>query len=114
MSVGESVRIAPLADLPDGRGVRVEFGEHRIAIFRIGDDVYALGDRCSHAEASLAEGEVFEGEVECPRHGSTFDLVTGEPRTLPATRPVPVYAAEVVDGDVYLTIDDVISEEVSS
>ncbi len=110
----ETLLVAPLDQFPEGSGLRVEAAGHRIAMFRIGDTVYAVGDRCSHAEASLAEGEVFDTEVECPRHGSTFDLVTGEPRTLPATRPVPVYAAEVVDGDVYLTIDDVISEEVSS
>lgn len=97
-------RLASLADLPEGRGVRVDVAEHRIAVFRIGDDVYALGDRCSHAEASLAEGEVFDLEVECPRHGSAFDLETGRPTTLPATRAVPTYAAEVVDGEVYLCI----------
>lgn len=99
------VRIGRLADLPDGRGVRVEVGEHRIALFRIGESVYALGDRCSHAEASLAEGEVWDGAVECPRHGSEFDLVTGEPSSLPATSPVPVFETSVRDEDVYLSIE---------
>jgi 3-phenylpropionate/trans-cinnamate dioxygenase ferredoxin subunit len=108
-----SFKVAPLDELPDGRGIRVEIGEHRIAMFRIGDAVYAIGDRCSHAEASLSEGEVFDGEVECPRHGSAFDLATGAPQTLPATRPVPVYAVEVVDGDVYVTIEDVVPQEVA-
>ncbi len=98
-----AVRIGPLADLPTGRGVRVEWDEHRVAVFRIGDDVYAIGDRCSHAEASLAEGEVFDREVECPRHGAEFDLTTGEPGSLPATVPVPVYDVALRDGDVYLT-----------
>ena len=100
------VRIAPLDDLPDGRGMRVEVGEHRVALFRIGHDVYAIGDRCSHAEASLAEGEVFDREVECPRHGSEFSLETGEPASLPATRPVPRYETSVVDGDVFLQLPD--------
>jgi 3-phenylpropionate/trans-cinnamate dioxygenase ferredoxin subunit len=99
------VRIGALDDLPDGRGVRVEVGEHRIALFRLDGTVYALGDRCSHAEASLAEGELWDGAVECPRHGSEFDLVTGEPSSLPATSPVPVYATVVRDDDVYLTIE---------
>jgi 3-phenylpropionate/trans-cinnamate dioxygenase ferredoxin subunit len=108
-----SFKVAPLDEFPDGRGIRVEIGEHRIAMFRIDDTVYAIGDRCSHAEASLSEGEVFDGEVECPRHGSAFDLATGYPQTLPATRPVPVYAVEVVDGDVYVTIDDVVPQEVA-
>jgi len=100
------VLIAPLADFPEGSGLRVEVGDHRIAVFRIGDDVYAIGDRCSHAEASLAEGEVFGTEVECPRHGSEFDLLTGDPSSLPATRPVPVFAAAVRDGEVYIEIDE--------
>lgn len=99
------VRIGALADLPDGRGVRVEVGEHRIAVFRMADAVYAIGDRCSHAEASLAEGELWDGAVECPRHGSEFDLVTGEPNALPATSPVPVYETAVRDDAVYLTIE---------
>jgi 3-phenylpropionate/trans-cinnamate dioxygenase ferredoxin subunit len=96
------VRIARFDELPDGRGVKVEVGEHEIAVFRIGDEVHALGDRCSHARASLSEGEVFDGEVECPRHGSPFDLISGEPQALPATAPVRVYRTEVRDGDVYL------------
>ena len=100
-----TVRIAALDELPDGRGVRVDVGEHCIAVFRIGESVYAIGDRCSHAEASLSEGEVFDTDVECPRHGSEFDLVTGVPDSLPATRPVPVYRVSVVDGDVYLALD---------
>ena len=103
--MSERVKIARIDDLPDGRGVRVEVGEDRIAVFRIGAHVYALGDRCSHAEASLAEGEIFDLEVECPRHGSAFDLVTGVPASLPATREVPTYEAMVEDGDVYLMLD---------
>ena len=99
------VKIAPLDQLPDGRGVLVEIGELEIALFRIGDAVYALGDQCSHAKASLSEGEIWDGEVECPRHGSPFDLVTGEPQGLPATAPVPIYAVEVRDGDVYLKLE---------
>jgi 3-phenylpropionate/trans-cinnamate dioxygenase ferredoxin subunit len=102
-----TVEIAPLGDLPDGRGVLVEVGGERIALFRTGESVYALGDRCSHAEASLSEGDLFDGEVECPRHGSPFDLATGEPGALPATTPVPVYPATVRDGVVYLTIEGV-------
>ena len=103
--MSERVLISPLADLPDGGGVRVDVAGHRIALFRVGESVHALGDRCSHAEASLSEGVVYDGIVECPRHGSGFDLVTGKPGLFPATRPVEVYEAEVKDGDVYLTID---------
>jgi 3-phenylpropionate/trans-cinnamate dioxygenase ferredoxin subunit len=54
----------------------------------------------------LAEGEVFGTDVECPRHGSEFDLRTGEPLSLPATRAVPVYEVIIEDGNVYLTLED--------
>jgi 3-phenylpropionate/trans-cinnamate dioxygenase ferredoxin subunit len=102
--MSNAVRIAGLDDLPEGRGMLVEIGPHRIAVFRSGDDVFAIGDRCSHAEASLAEGDVFGREVECPRHGSEFNLETGEPASLPATRPVPVFATSVVDGEVFIDV----------
>jgi 3-phenylpropionate/trans-cinnamate dioxygenase ferredoxin subunit len=101
------VSVGSLADLPDGRGVQVETAGHRIALFRIGDAAYAIGDRCSHAEASLAEGELFDTDVECPRHGSEFSLVTGRPDSLPATRPVPTYVVEVVDGEVFLELEPI-------
>ena len=98
------VQIAPLDQFPNEAGLRVEVGAHRIAMFRVGSEIYAIGDRCSHAEASLAEGEVFDGEVECPRHGAAFDLSSGE--ALPATQQVPIYTVDVDDDVVYLTIDE--------
>ena len=101
------LRVAPLNELPDGRGVRLEVKGHRMALFRMGDEVYAVGDRCSHAEASLAEGELFDTTVECPRHGSEFDLQTGKPTSLPATKPIPVYHVEVREGEVVLQLDAV-------
>ncbi|GMQ85136.1 MAG: non-heme iron oxygenase ferredoxin subunit [Acidimicrobiia bacterium] len=100
------VKVAALDELPDGRGVKVEIGDLEIAVFRTGDEVRAIGDRCSHARASLSEGEIFDGEVECPRHGSPFDLVTGEPQALPATTPVRAFPAQVRDGYVYLTVTE--------
>lgn len=100
------VEVGDLSTLPRERGIRVTVGEKRIAMFRIGDDVYAVGDVCSHAEASLSEGEVFDTEVECPRHGSEFDLATGEPKSLPATRPVPTYEVTVEDNMVFLHLED--------
>ena len=96
--MSERVSLGAVADLPDGRGIRVDYGERRVAVFRIGESLYAIGDRCSHAEASLAEGELFGLDVECPRHGSEFNLETGKPDSFPATKPVPVYEV-VVEGD---------------
>jgi 3-phenylpropionate/trans-cinnamate dioxygenase ferredoxin subunit len=79
----------------------------RVAIIRIGDDVYAVSDTCSHADLSLSEGEVWAEDktIECWRHGSRFDLLTGEPITLPATVPIPVFVASVVDGNVVVDVE---------
>ena len=100
------VEVGRLADLPEGEGRRVDRSGHRVALFRLEDQVYAIGDRCSHAEASLAEGDLFDTEVECPRHGSAFDLTTGVPNALPATKPVPTYDVKVEDGVVMLLLED--------
>jgi 3-phenylpropionate/trans-cinnamate dioxygenase ferredoxin subunit len=104
--MAEWVKITNTGSLPEGRGIRVEAGPHCIALFRTGDAVLAIGDRCSHAEASLSEGDVFDFEIECPRHGATFDLRTGKALSLPATRPVPVYETKTEGGDLYLLLDD--------
>ena len=101
-----TTHVAAFSAFEEGSGVRVDVGEHRVALFRVSDQIYAIGDRCSHAEASLAEGEVFGYDVECPRHGSEFDLRTGEPASLPAIRPVPVYEVSVVDGEVFVEIEE--------
>ncbi len=96
----------PLDDLAPDSAQRVEVQGLDIAIVRVGDDVYAIGDTCSHAEVSLSEGWVEPDDcaVECAAHGAMFDLETGEPLSLPATRPVPVYEVKVVEGVVVLTL----------
>lgn len=104
--MGDWVNIGALDGLSQGQGVRVEIGSDTIAVFRIGDDVYAIGDRCSHAQASLSEGEVFDHDVECPRHGSEFSLETGVPHSLPATVPVPVFETKVEDGSVLVRVGE--------
>jgi len=97
-------RVARLSDLEDGAARCVEVDGERVALVRIGGEVYALADTCSHAEASLSEGWVYaeEREIECPRHGAPFSLTTGEPGAPPATRPVAVYPVTIEDGDVYV------------
>lgn len=107
----QRIEVGPLTDLVDKAGMQVEAAGHRVAVFRIGDDVYAIGDRCSHAEASLAEGELFGTDVECPRHGSEFDITTGKPGSFPATRPVPVYETAIEDGVVFLLVHPVEEDE---
>lgn len=93
-------------ELEPGKARRFDIGEHRIALIRIGDEFYALGDRCSHADFSLSDGDVFEDakEIECWKHGSTFSCLTGEPQILPATRPVPVYEVRVEGDEVKVVL----------
>ena len=97
----------PLEELAPDSARRVEVGGLEIAVVRIGDDVYAIGDTCSHAEVSLSEGwvEPDDWAIECVAHGAMFDLETGEPLSLPATRAVPVYEASVVDGVIVLRLE---------
>ena len=104
--MGDSVRVCGRDDLAPGTARRFDIDGHRIALVRIADDFYAIGDRCSHADYSLSEGEVWEDEceIECPKHGSTFLLTTGEPQTLPATQPVPVFDVQVEGDDVKVVL----------
>ena len=104
--MSERVRALSLSELPEEGAVRVELGGTAVCVARSGGTVYAIGDRCSHAEASLAEGEVWpdECEIECPKHGSAFSLKTGEPFSLPATQPVPTYTVRVDGDDVLVRV----------
>ena len=104
--MGQRVRLCGRDEIKSGDARRFDVDSHRIALVRIGDDFYAIGDRCSHADYSLSEGEVYpeEREIECWKHGSTFSLETGEPQTLPATKPVPVYDVEVEGDDVMVIL----------
>ena len=99
-------RLCKVADVAPGTAKRFDVGKARICLVRIGDDFYAIGDRCSHADISLSEGEVHAEDrtLECWKHGSTFSLLDGQPTCLPATKPVPVYEARVIDGDVEVSL----------
>ena len=104
--MGDMVRLCGRADVEPGSARRFDVAGHRIALVRVGDDFYAIGDRCSHANFSLSEGDVYgdDLEIECWKHGSTFSLVTGEPQSLPATKPVPVYDVTVEGDDVMVVL----------
>jgi 3-phenylpropionate/trans-cinnamate dioxygenase ferredoxin subunit len=100
------VRVCSVGDVEVDSARRFDIEGHRVAVVRIGDDWYAIGDECSHQDYSLSEGEVWpdECEIECPKHGSTFSLKTGDPQSLPATKPVPVYDVRVDGDDVLVTV----------
>jgi len=105
-SAVRTIRLCAVDDLEPGAARRFDIDGHRIALVRIGDDFYAIGDRCSHANFSLAEGEVYpdEREIECWKHGSTFSLVDGRPQSLPATKPVPIYHVSVFGSEVMVDL----------
>ena len=100
-------RLCAVSDVKDAMPVRFDVGAHRICLVRLGDDFYAIGDTCSHADVSLSEGEVDADSkhIECWKHGSCFSLETGIPDVLPATRPVPVYRVSVEGDDVIVEVD---------
>ena len=106
LTVAETIRLCGRDELEPGQARRFDLGARRVALVRVGDDFFALSDRCSHEDYSLSEGEVFEDEceIECWKHGSTFDLRTGEPCSLPATKPVPVYPVKVNGDDVMVEL----------
>lgn len=85
------------SDFSDGTATKVVVDGVAVAVVRVADRFYAIADTCSHASVSLSGGEVWceELQLECPKHGSAFSLITGVPDTLPATQPVAVYDVEV-------------------
>ena len=94
--------VATLEEIPDGGMKQVVVRGEPVGLYRVGEDVYAVHDICTHEEAYLSEGD-FEPddlEVECPLHGSHFNVQSGEVRILPATRPVMTYQVKVEGGRV--------------
>ena len=86
------------ATLVSGKPVRIEKNGESICVARIGDEVFAIDDTCSHSDASLSEGDITDFKIECLLHGAEFDLRTGEALTPPAVMPVKKYSVRV-DGD---------------
>ncbi len=101
------LRIASFADLAPSSAVRVMVEGHPLAVVRIEDDVYVIDDTCTHADVSLSEGTVWddECEIECWKHGTTFSLVTGQPQSLPATKPVRIYTVTRQGDDIFIEWD---------
>jgi 3-phenylpropionate/trans-cinnamate dioxygenase ferredoxin subunit len=87
-----------MSQLQQGKPVKVEKDGKTICVARVGDQVFAVDDTCSHSDASLAEGDVTDFKIECWLHGAEFDLRTGEALTPPAVAPLHTYGVHV-DGD---------------
>ena len=100
------IEVCDRAELGPGEMRLVDHEEYSIGVFNCEGSLYAIEDRCSHDDGPLAEGE-FDAStctVECPRHGSLFDLTTGRPKTLPAFAPVQTFTAAVVDDTITLEV----------
>jgi len=99
------VKACALSDIPEEGAIRVELEGTPICLARSGGEVFAISDLCSHADVSLAEGDIEDGEVECWLHGSRFNLRTGQPSGLPAIKPVATYPVTVEGDDVLVKLE---------
>jgi 3-phenylpropionate/trans-cinnamate dioxygenase ferredoxin subunit len=102
------VKVASLSELPEGGALGVEALGRRIAVARVDGEVYAFADNCSHRDFPLSLGEVDAQArtITCEWHGAAFCLRTGAATCPPATRPIAVYPAKVLDGGVWVEIAD--------
>lgn len=98
--------VCGLDDLTDGEPRKAVVDGVTIAVVLTDGEVFAINDTCSHGAVSLSEGEVEGCHLECWLHGSQFDLRTGQPISLPATDPVPVYPVKVEDGSVLVSVHE--------
>ncbi len=96
---------ARLSDLAEESAIRVELAGRPVCLARSAGEVFAISDVCSHADVALSEGDVEDGKIECWLHGSLFDLRTGQPTGLPATRPVPTFPVTVEGDDVLVQME---------
>ena len=108
MTSATTITVCSAAELAEGEMRLVEADGQKIGVFRCaGGELFAIEDRCSHDDGPLAEGEFDAGActVECPRHGSLFDVRSGRPKTLPAYQPVETFEVREEDGEIKLEVD---------
>ena len=98
--MSEYTKVASLSELSFGEMKMVTVDEEDILLANVDGTIHAVSDLCSHADASLSDGYIEEGEVECPLHGSRFNLTTGEALNLPADEPLKVYEIKVEGDDI--------------
>jgi 3-phenylpropionate/trans-cinnamate dioxygenase ferredoxin subunit len=105
--LSDKINVCAERELPPGEMRLVEVEGRKIGVFNCAGSLHAIEDRCSHDDGPLAEGEFDAGActVECPRHGSLFDLTTGRPKTLPAYSPVQTFPVSIEDDTIVLEVD---------
>ena len=100
----EWIGAANVAELWDGAGISVLVQGRDIALFRIGDAVYATDNLCTHGQARLCDGFIEGHDIECPLHQGRFDLRSGQPTCAPAAEPIKTYPVRIEGGRVFLSI----------
>lgn len=98
----EYVEIAPASELPNGERLYLEVEGKAIVIFNIADQLFAIGDICTHDDGPLGDGDLEGFNIVCPRHGAEFDVKTGKAVQLPAVVDIPAYPVQIRDGTIYL------------
>ena len=104
--MGEFVRVGTIDDIAPGKPLVYDFDFNTVVIFQVDNAYYCLEDVCTHQEVPLSDGTVEDCRVECPMHGSWFDLRTGAAINLPATKAVAVYAVKRIGDDIYVEEPD--------
>lgn len=104
MTMADFVRVASINDLPDPGRQLVEIDDRLVVLFRVGNDVFALDDVCTHDGGPLGEGLLEGYAVACPRHGAKFDIRTGQALTMPATRPTGSHEVKLVGQDIFVRL----------
>lgn len=97
--------VGVLDDFVEGEPAAVAAGQHPVAVFRVGDELFALHDRCTHGQVRLSEGFVEDGCVECPLHQGLFDLRSGAPKCAPVTEAVRTYPIRIHAGTVEIHVE---------
>jgi 3-phenylpropionate/trans-cinnamate dioxygenase ferredoxin component len=100
-AMSEFVAVARIGEIEEGEVKVVRVGDAPIGLTKVEGEFFAFADVCTHDDGPVAEGELDEYIIECPRHGAKFDIRTGKARQLPAVTPIPVYAVKV-EGDTVL------------
>ncbi|MBZ0279699.1 MAG: non-heme iron oxygenase ferredoxin subunit [Anaerolineae bacterium] len=98
----EFITVATTSEIPLGERIVVEIGRRWIAIFNVDGQYYAIEDRCTHDDGPLAEGELHDCIIECPRHGATFDIRTGKVLSAPALVDVPAFTVRVNNDEIQI------------
>jgi 3-phenylpropionate/trans-cinnamate dioxygenase ferredoxin subunit len=93
-------RVATVDQVPPGSRERFFLDERPVVLFNVEGELFCIADVCTHDGGPLGEGELYDHEIECPRHGALFDIRTGAALTFPATTPTAVYRVIVRDGEI--------------